>query len=500
MPRQYYPLIAVIAVGLLCSRYASAAEVAAPPNLSLQIELRPGLPVGYVPNAAIEKPPTKTIFEEGEPITATFIVSNRGTQPYSYFDRGYDRSGRMGEYALEVTDTQGLRQDDPRHGGWCLGGIGQTRQLAPNESFSKEICLNEWVMPLPPGKYTVCGLFNSVLFGKDYPRDTPWVRSAPLEIEIVARADMKAYVERIGHLLQTTTGDLQKKSIVCLGYTGSPEALPYLVPALFGANDESYDAFMYLRDTEACAAALLAALEEHGSTWWVDDLLQRYQVPRERTLQYVVRGLASPDREQRIRCAQTLEKYSKLGAVPFAALQDAAHDPDASVRSAAVYSLRVFKQPAGVSTVLEASHDPELRLGAVFALSCQGTDEAMARLQEMAADEPQIAHEVIRVAADSKSPLAKNVLIAALPSPDKMVRIHALAALFGLGDDNVRYTLADEMATMHPSTQAQIIEPWLFSAVGRRNLVMPKWSASQEEYGRAWVDWLRQEHLTTRSK
>ncbi|MEI6500603.1 MAG: HEAT repeat domain-containing protein, partial [Armatimonadota bacterium] len=213
-------------------------------------------------------------------------------------------------------------------------------------------------------------------------------------------------------------------------------------------------------------------------------------------LQYLVRGLASPDRVQRIGCAQALGNYSKLGAVPLAALQDAAHDPDASVRSAAVYSLRVFQQPAAVNAVLEVSHDPKVRLETIFTLNCQGTDEAMARLQEMATDVPQVAHEVIRVAADSKSPLARNVLIAALPSPDKMVRIHALAALFGLGDDNVRYTLADEMATMHPSTQAQIIEPWLFSAVGRRHLAMPKWSASQEEYGRAWVDWLRQAQLT----
>lgn len=496
---RHHLFAAVVALPLLYSSYATAAETTAPPNLSLQIELRPGLPVGYVPNAVGETSPTQATFEEGQPVTVTFIVSNRGNEPYHYFDRSYDRSGRMAEYALEVTDRQGLRQADPRHGGGFLGGVGQNRQLAPNESFSKEICLNEWVMPLRPGKYTVCGLFNAVLLGKDYPRDTPWVRSAPLEIEIVPRADMKAYVERVGHALQTTNADLQKKFILCLGYTGSPEALSYLVPALFERFDEAYSAygaFMYLRDTEACAAALLAALDKHGSTWWVDDLLQRYQVPRERTLPYVVRGLTSPDTQQRIRCAQALEKYSKLGAVPLAALQDAAHDPDASVRSAAVCSLRVFMEPAAVNAVLEASHDPKLRLGAVFTLSCLGTDEAVARLQEMATEVPQVAHEVIRAVADSKSSLAKAVLLAALPSADKMVRIHALAALFGLGDDNVRYTLADEMATMHSSTQAQIIEPWLFSAVGRRNLKMPKWSASEVEYGRAWVDWLRQAQLT----
>ncbi|MEI6502595.1 MAG: hypothetical protein WCP21_16420, partial [Armatimonadota bacterium] len=292
MPKRHVQFVAVVALTLLCSPYARAAETAAPPNLSLQIELRPGTSVQSIADTAVETSPTRVTFEEGQPITVTFIISNRGTEPYSHFDRSYDRSGRMPEYALEVTDSQGVPQSDPRQGGWLLGGAGQVRQLAPNQSFSKEICLNEWVMPLPPGKYTVCGLFNPVLLGKgDYPRDTPWVRSAPVEIVIVPRVDMKAYIERIGHVAQITEGDLQKKLIFCLGYTGSPEALSYLVPALFERSDaaySAYEAFRYLRDTQACAAALLAAVEKHGSTGRVDDLLQRYQVPRERTLQYLV--------------------------------------------------------------------------------------------------------------------------------------------------------------------------------------------------------------------
>lgn len=175
MLSRHSPLLAVLAVTALIPHHLNAAEVTSPPDLILQIELRPRPLVPIAPWAAGEKPPTAVTFQEGQPVSVTFIITNRGTEPYKYMDRNYDRSGRMFEYALEVTDAQGLRQSDPRQYGGSGGGMCQDAQLAPGGSFSKEICLNEWVLPMAPGRYTVCGFYSPGL-------EVPWEREVHAEV------------------------------------------------------------------------------------------------------------------------------------------------------------------------------------------------------------------------------------------------------------------------------------------------------------------------------
>lgn len=500
-------LLAVVALALPVLQCLESAEAAGPPNLALQIELRPQPLVPTLPTSAAGKPPAQVTFQEGQPVSVTFTITNRGTEAYRYMDRGYDRSGRMWEYALAVTDAQGLRQPDPRQPGGSGGGMCQDAQLAPGSSFSKEICLNEWVMPLAPGRYAVCGTYSPEWLAPGDRQARPHVSSAPVAFEITHRADMDAYISGLGSALPSKDEEGRKRALLFLSFTGSPGALRYLVPALLGRVSDgrlvAREGFRYMRDTRACAAAVLSGFETLAPNPSADDLLRRYEVPPERTIAAVVRGLGLPEPWQRICAAQCLPRYAALGAAPLAALCKAAQDPEPEVRAAAVGVLGRFRQREACDAALEASHDPEVcvRRAAVFALSAQGSEAAMVRLQEMVGDVPWVAHEVIAQVKSGRSPLARSTLTAALVSADKMVRIDALVALFGLGDDIVRYTIADELAHLHPSTQSQVISNWLVpTVVGQSGLVPPKYGASPDDWGQAWVNWLRQDRLPTQAR
>lgn len=150
-------------------------------------------PLVLVPAAAAQEPQLtveirtdRPEVHAGDEVPITFIVTNVGTGAYSYFDRRYDRSGRLGAFRLQASDQRGTPVPDPRatspvpHG-YIGGGFSTPRELRPGESFTSTVALNLWALVTAPGVYTVLG---------DYADESGETRqSAPVSIRVLPRTD-----------------------------------------------------------------------------------------------------------------------------------------------------------------------------------------------------------------------------------------------------------------------------------------------------------------------
>ncbi|MCX7016861.1 MAG: hypothetical protein NTW86_30605 [Candidatus Sumerlaeota bacterium] len=105
----------------------------------------------------------KSEYEIGEPIAATFTVTNIGQQPIR-FDTGCDyRSGREQRFSFDVTDENGRRAPDAL-AQWTQfglqGGLGSEGSLGPGQSWSHTVLLNMYACPRTPGVYAVKGRYR----------------------------------------------------------------------------------------------------------------------------------------------------------------------------------------------------------------------------------------------------------------------------------------------------------------------------------------------------
>ncbi|MBU0606340.1 MAG: HEAT repeat domain-containing protein [Armatimonadetes bacterium] len=492
-----------VVVGVLLALSLAVAQEQ-PPALTLRIELRPGPPMGQSPEAAADTTPPQAIFDEGQPIDVAFIITNVGQTAYRYLDRNYDRSGRMEEHAVQVTDAQGKPQDDPRKlcgGGGMGGGLCGQRDLAPQASFTKHIYLNQWVMPLPPGKYSARGTYQAEMLvpAERAVHRLPF-QSDRVEFEIRPRADMAAYVRTLAQDAQGEDSNRRVQAMAYLGFTGLPLALPYAVAGLYDDHRDNTcfqagEAFLYQRDAGACREALLAALDQRGLAEMLTYYLQHYGVPLERSFPAVLKALDSPDLTQRALAANKLVAYSKLGEPVFAALTRALADPEPKVRSAAVGTLHLYHTPEALQALLEASHDPDedVRLTSVWALSDlredQKTDPVRARVREMLADTPKVVHQILSQALWLMVQPAD--LRVGLRAADPLVRLHTAIAMFDRGDDTARETIAAALPSV-PSLDQERVLGWLRSAAEHRNLKGPPPPTDWRQRMPAWIDWLRQ--------
>jgi len=470
-------------------------------TLSLSISLRHGPPVGQTPEeAAAEGAPVDTVFEHGEPIDVAFTGANEGETPFRYDDRNYDRSGRMDEYALEVTDEQERRLDDPRKlwgGAWPGGGASGRGEIGPGDSFTKHIYLNQWVMPLSPGRHTVVGVY--------YP--DPWdrtpkqaaVRSGPVEIEVRARTekDMEAHVTSLGVELQSTEPERRVQAVRYLGFTGSPHALPYVISSLYDdARNVAFrasEAFMYMAEKDASIEALLAALNQRGPSRAIQYLFDRYEVPKSQTLAPTVRGLSDADPVRRAAAAGALVRYYEMGEPALDPLLGALKDEDPQVRQAAAGALYNYRMPKATEALLGASEDPEesVREVAARVLGNIEAEAAIPRLRELLEDTPMVAKTAVHGLANIGTPEAVEALRTGLEVEQEEIRARAAIALIGLGDDSVRELIAKALEGGDWRLR-EMIRGSLGYAVERRGIPGPGPEGSPYTADAdAWIKWLR---------
>jgi len=473
------------------------------PVVSLTIALRPGPPVGQTPeDAAKAGALAASAFDQGSPIDVAFTITNEGQELYRYRDRNGDRSGRMPEYAVEVTDEQGRKLDDPRRlwgGAWVGGGSSGQADLPPGGSFTKHVTLNQWVMPLAPGRYNATGVYKPDQPAPEQPVGP--VRSTPVSFEVRARAeaDLKAYIGLVGHELSSGKPEDRLQAVRYLGFTGSPLALPYLGASL---NDDgpnvafwAQGAFLYQTDREACVQALLAALGNRGAASGVTYLLQHYEVPRSRTLAPTAKWLRDPDPKRRAAAASALARYSDLGDAALTPLLAALGDQDTGVRQAVAGALCMYRKARATQALLTATHDHDVgvRVKAVWSLGTSHAGAAVPRLQELLHDVPVVAQEAVRSLESIGTPAAKEALGHGLNLTDGRTRAMAAAALLALGDDSVREFLAKALEAADPGLQ-EFIHNQLNMAVQHRRIRGSRQDGAWCYDSAAWIAWLRQAH------
>jgi len=473
------------------------------PVLSLTIALRPGPRIGQTPEDATKAgAPAARAFDQGSPIDVAFTITNDGQAPYRYRDRNYDRSGRMPEYAVEVTDEQGRKLGDPRKlwsGGWVGGGLSGGANLPTGGSFTKHVYLNQWVMPLGAGRYTAIGVYKPMQPAPEAPVGP--LRSAPVPFEVRARseADLRAYIRLLGQELDSSKAECRLQATRYLGFTGSPRALQHLAASLYddGPNVAFWaqEAFLYQTDREACVQALLAALESRGAASGVTHLLQHYDVPRSRTLAPTAKWLSDPDPKRRAAAASALARYSELGDAALTPLLAALGDQDTGVRQAVAGALCMYRKARATQALLTATHDHDVnvRFKAVWSLGTSHAGAAVPRLQELLHDVPVVAQEAVRSLEAIGTPAAKEALGHGLNLADDRSRMMAAGALLALGDDSVRELLAKALEAADPALR-EFIHNQLNMAVQKRRIPGPRPDGAWCYDSRGWVTWLRQAH------
>ena len=439
-------LVLVLVVAVLapvwCDDWSPPTER---PSLSVTLALRHGSPLGERGvDVSAAMAPADSVFLQGEPIDAAFTITNVGSKPYRYMFRNYDRSGRMDEYALEVTDTQGRLLPDPRR----LSGRGEFvieavyfSLLGPGQSFTEHVYLNRWVLPLAPGSYRAVGAYKAVYVRPPDPAPMPEpFRSPAVPFVILPRTDaeMRTYLAGLGRCARFPDDQTQERAVKYLAFTGSSAALPYLIRTLYtgGMNARFYanEGFIYYAEhRDEAVAALVHALEVHGPTRGMTGVLIHYQAPPSLalgpTLAPTLRWLSARNPQRRAAAAEALWLYGRMGDAALVPLLGALQDSDAGVRLAAAEALWTYRDPRVLKALLAASHDP-----------------------------------------------------------DEGVRLHVAAALIALGDDSQREFLATAIEKAQPGAASEIIG-WLAEALSHRNFAGPK---PENRDHQAWVKWLRE--------
>jgi HEAT repeat protein len=469
-------------------------------DLSLTITLRHGPPVGQTPqDAAAAGAPPATVFDQGEPIDVAFTISNVGQTPFAYTDRDYDRSGRMNEYAVQVSDQQDRTLEDPRElwgGAWLGGGASGGAEIAPGESFTKHIYLNQWVMPLPPGGYTVVGIYHPDVWA---PSEQTAVRSQPAEIQVRPRteAEMKARIAELALELEATEPERRVQAVRYLGFTGSAHALPYLTSGLYeqGSNVpfRASEAFLYMTDTDACIEALLTTLNERGPARPLQYLLNQYQVPKEQTLAPTVRRLSDPNPAIRAAAAGALGQHHELGDAALDPLLGALKDEDPQVRRAVAGALYNYRMPRASQALLAATEDPDesVRETAARVLGNTQVAAAIPRLRELMEDTRMVARDAVDALVSIGTPEAAEALRSGLQLQEEQIRVRAAIALLRLGDDSTRELIAKALEGGDWRLR-QMIYGYLGYAVERRGIPGPGPEYNPYTAGPdAWIQWLR---------
>jgi len=235
------------------------------------------------------------VLKLGDEIPIEFVISNAGTASYDYFDQGYDPSGRLFEYQLQVKADDGQVMPDPRAKYPAgSGGIGSGEELRPRKSFTKTVPLNLWATLPRPGQYTVTGIYHG-----NFPI-AEGVKSDPITITVLPRTDaeMNAYIGGLTNQLAGTGGrDSRQRDLLLrkLAFTGSPEIVPFMLKEMYASDDNFWAAMalaVYVPHSDATRREIVGMALQHGLAGEMDDVLRQYGCTAEEHQTILQRSLA----------------------------------------------------------------------------------------------------------------------------------------------------------------------------------------------------------------
>ena len=336
-------------------RETNVAPPVAPPVLSLSIRC------------------TNDVVKAGDEMDIEFRITNTGTNDYKYADRTYDRSGRMNEYKLVVTNSSGEAVPDPRandRGFWFGGGLFQYATLKPGESFTKVIPLNRWALVKESGRYEVTGAY---IGGGAFSTNTVTVNSTTITVNVRPRGEieMVEYITGLSNQMAalTSSQDYRRQNqmdelVKQLAFTCSPAAVPTLLNAMYQPSQgfwESEALLFYVPRTENVKQAVIATALNRGLANGMQQIISYYGCTnREELMPIIARSLAPDSTNTWQAGALMAQQYANDSYTPR--LIALATETNSPARDQAIYALAANRTDEGVRVLNALIHDPDLRI------------------------------------------------------------------------------------------------------------------------------------------
>ena len=307
---------------------------------------------------------TNEVVKAGDEIDIEFRITNRGTNDYKYADRTYDRSGRMDEYKLVVTNNAGEAIPDPRTSnkwGWFGGGLFQFAILKPGQSFIKIIPLNRWTLVKESGRYEVVGSYMP----ERYSTNSPEIISVPIIVEVLPRTpqEMNAYIGDLSNQLAAAVSDAL---VMKLMFTCNPKIVPALLDAMYKSGSsrfwETEALNFYIPHSEATKQEIVTVVNKRGLTDGMPSILSEYGYTNVEAFRpFIERSLALDNPKSWQAGATAAQQYGNDTFTPR--LIALATEPGNSARMQAIYALAANRTDESVKTLksLLNDADPQIR-------------------------------------------------------------------------------------------------------------------------------------------
>jgi hypothetical protein len=278
-----------------------------------------------------------------------FIITNQGTNEYSYEDRNYDRSGRMEEYRLMAKTETGQSVPDPRahYVGGIGGGLARRGKLKPGHSFTQTIALNRWALIQAPGRYQVTGIYVTEAGQQQ-------ITSAPLTLTVKPRSEqaMLAYVRQLNEQRKTTAERGQDAIVKKLMYTCHPSIIPILLESYYGPQGGFWEteAFLYyLPRNEQTKQTIVSAARKRGLASGMSYVLAQYGCTAKDMAPLIARSLAPENPHAWAIGALAAQQYADDALTPR--LIAIATDPKSEARPQAICALALNRTDESVATL-----------------------------------------------------------------------------------------------------------------------------------------------------
>lgn len=222
--------------------------------------------------------PERTTFMAGEPIYLSFKVHNHSVEYLQIYDGGDTRNrlDRPNAYRVRVRPVGGTALP-LRDAGPTLGGSAYARRILPDDGFSKELFLPNWVHLTRPGRYEI--LCTRVLHVDKRNKKKHRPKKGEKGVTVTARtlvtvtaatpALMGKLIKELAEIMMRGNSSSIRKSARALSAIRDPSIVPYFVKAmrknLYSAH--VIGAQVFGRFTTDAALAGLRLCSKHRTTY-----------------------------------------------------------------------------------------------------------------------------------------------------------------------------------------------------------------------------------------
>ncbi len=207
----------------------------------------------------------KAVYETGEAIPVTIILINHGEKQY-LVQASTELTGALDGWSFSIADAKGQAVGRAPERLRATNWIGSWLALKRDEKAERQIFLNHWTQPLPPGDYTVEASYIPHSVSSAAPHDWPAIRSSKVKFQVqpVTQTKLEVRISRLTN--QSAKGDML--AIDFLGFNGEREGIDPLLDAVYAEDPQVQHraamALTYLIDQSLVVSSAVARVKEQG--------------------------------------------------------------------------------------------------------------------------------------------------------------------------------------------------------------------------------------------